>query len=38
MLTDRFADDSDIDFLVEFSTIDILGNIFRQLYGFQRKS
>ena len=24
MLTDRFADDSDIDFLVEFSTIDIL--------------
>jgi predicted nucleotidyltransferase len=24
VLTDRFADDSDIDFLVEFSTIDIL--------------
>jgi hypothetical protein len=23
-LTDRFSDDSDIDFLVEFSTIDIL--------------
>jgi hypothetical protein len=24
VLTDRFTDDSDIDFLVEFSTIDIL--------------
>ena len=24
ILTDRFTDDSDIDFLVEFSTIDIL--------------
>ena len=24
VLTDRFADDSDIDFLVEFGTIDIL--------------